>query len=191
MDTAVKLRSAAKLAPDASYKVPGLMARYKGEKLYGAMQTVTNEAAEIRSMSFTMTDAHDQIEQPMRELDASAVAYNQPRPTMLASDKPLGGDFNFYTHVFPTLKQSQAHLDANVSSVPSSDELPACELAGCEVRIIENAREIGDRADAIIGLLGSQPPAQQVVSVDIEWDVELTASGLRREAREAARPHRR
>eukprot|EP00978_Attheya_sp_CCMP212_P037953 scaffold183316_cov56-Attheya_sp.AAC.3 len=99
MDKEVKKRGAKRLHWDASFKEPTKhLAQYRGQKLFNALITATNEHGEIRLQFHTVSDSHDQMIAPIQAFLKTANEYGHDHPILLTTDKPCGDKRFFRAH---------------------------------------------------------------------------------------------
>ena len=111
MDTEVKKRGADELAEDVSYKEAKHLAKYHGESIFSGLATGMNKTGEVRVQHHVVTDAHEQLERPLRAMAETMEAYGQEATTTVRSDKPAEDKY-FYLHVLPGVRARQEKLDA-------------------------------------------------------------------------------
>ena len=102
LDKEVKKKGIERAHYDASYKIPKLLSRVRGSRMYKCLQTVLDEFGEIRLQVFTHTDGHDQMWTPFQALNRTQVAMNQKTVASACTDKP-SFDRGFFMKVFDRL----------------------------------------------------------------------------------------
>ena len=80
---------------DAPYKNHKIVNRWKGEKVFGGLETVVSKFGEERSSFNVFSDPHGQMEKSIIAIDEAAKAYGQRRPEIAQVDSP-SGDEMFY-----------------------------------------------------------------------------------------------
>mmetsp|Transcript_13267 Transcript_13267/g.33624 ORF Transcript_13267/g.33624 Transcript_13267/m.33624 type:complete len:97 (-) Transcript_13267:146-436(-) len=84
----MKKRGATRLHWDASYKEPKHLSRFRGEQIFKALITATNELGEIRFQFHVVTDGHEQMVASIAVSRVTQNAYGQPPVELLFTDKP-------------------------------------------------------------------------------------------------------
>jgi len=129
LDREVKKRGATRIHIDASYKEAKHLCQYHGENLFKGLITATNEFGEIRLQFHVVTDDHEQFLPAFNAFLKTIQEYGQPEVELLSTDN-VAGDRNFYLEILPSLRQSQARVDALAATAETEDEnenrLPYC-----------------------------------------------------------------
>jgi hypothetical protein len=178
LNNEVKKRGAQRLHWDASYKEAKHLGQFHGKAVFRALITATNEVGEIRVQFHVVTDGHDQMEAQIAALLETLRLYGQPMPELLTTDNP-SGDKQFFLKHIPSLARKQRSLDLGLPVLQQS-KLKKCTVdLDCEVKVCRNlSTEANRRIIAIRNLVTALPPKQQIVSIDIEWDLYKNAGGF-------------
>ena len=142
LDNEVKKRGAEILAWDASYKEAKHLARYRGEAVFKALITGTNEIGEIRVQFHVVTDGHDQMVRSLEEMRATMLMYGQIMPKLFFTEKPWDDKTFFQTHI-PELRLTQERLTRRNPRLSSTHSFPRLITHACtrsHTRIKSHAR---------------------------------------------------
>ena len=134
----------------------------------------------MRLQFHVVTDGHDQMEAPLQAFVDTLNALNQPQPELVCTDN-VPGDKEFFLRTLPSLRARQAELEgANPPPVAAPiGSLPLASATREQIgRVIKGAVNINSAVSALRDQLDALPKPQQVVSLDAEWDVTLTAHGM-------------
>ena len=134
----------------------------------------------MRLQFHVVTDGHDQMEAPLQAMVDTLNALNQPQPELVCTDN-VPGDKEFFLRMLPSLRARQAELEgANPPPVAAPiGSLPLASATREQIgRVIKGAVNINSAVSALRDQLDALPKPQQVVSLDAEWDVTLTAHGM-------------
>ena len=134
----------------------------------------------MRLQFHVVTDGHDQMEAPLRALVDTLNALNQPQPELVCTDN-VNGDKEFFLRMLPSLRAMQALLDG---AIPPPLPQPIGSLALARATpaqigtVVKGTARINTAVTALRGVLDALPRAQQVVSLDAEWDVTVGMHGM-------------
>ena len=175
----VKKRGATELHWDVSYKEAKHLCKLHGESLFKGLVTATNEYGDIRLQFHIVTDAHDQMDEPIKAFLATCHAYNLPIPRWVFTDKP-STDKGYFMRLLPGVREMQSQLNTKSGTGvrSNSNGLPMCRLDESLYRVYENTRKINEVAQSIRSTVTAFPPADKILGLDAEWDVPV-AGGSR------------
>jgi uncharacterized coiled-coil DUF342 family protein len=98
------------MAIDASFKAANKMRQYDGASVYDLIFTIKSDYDEIRQQFYAVTELHDQLSKPLRELRNTQESYGQAGPDLAYPDNPRR-DEDLLLNTFPSLAKRQAALD--------------------------------------------------------------------------------
>jgi hypothetical protein len=104
------------------------LGRYHGEPVFKGLITATNHVGEIRKQFHVVTDGHDQIEHPIKDMLTTMEAYGHPMPQLLTTDKPFE-DKAFYYSIIPSLRKKKSELE---SAAQSNDPTAPSPMTECD-----------------------------------------------------------
>eukprot|EP00158_Paraphelidium_tribonemae_P005263 Partr_v1_DN27252_c1_g3_i5_m38927 putative NA len=103
MDEEMVKRDGRILSGDHSHKIPRLLMKANGVKLYDGLYSVTNEHGEVMVSDFTMTKSFDSLRPAMKALNERYERYGYAKPELFFTDNCCG-DRDFLESVLPSLK---------------------------------------------------------------------------------------
>ena len=172
----VKKRGGTVLSIDASYKTAKHMCQYKGEPVFKALVTVTNEFGEIRMQFHVVSDSHEQMEAAFESFLQTTKEYGYPPVQLAFTDNPTR-DKAFLLSKFPSLKAHQEKLDSLMSqtdAVSVEPTLPLMPYQSSDVVVLSKTAEINRFFTAMRNIVAE---TNKAVAVDAEWKVDLNRDG--------------
>lgn len=109
MDNDQKRRSIEVAYVDVSYKGAKKIFRFGGEKLVDGLVTLKNNNNETRSQWFVPSDARDNYERPIREMQNTLEQYGMEGPGHIYVDNPL--QCSFWLEMLPSLRRKEDEYD--------------------------------------------------------------------------------
>ncbi|KAJ1626295.1 hypothetical protein T492DRAFT_878692 [Pavlovales sp. CCMP2436] len=163
LDKEVKKRGAEVLAWDASYKE---LCKHKGQQVYFALITDTNELGEVRVQFHVVTDGHDQMEAAIKAFLATMRAYGQTLLRLFFTDKPQE-DKSFFNGAILSLQAEQDCLD---SLVPATEGvLEPCKLKPDQAQFCSTTAAINLKVNSLRFLIkGLTSRGRGVVALDCD-----------------------
>jgi hypothetical protein len=180
LDKEVKKRGGRRLHLDASYKEPKHLSQYKGNPIFKALITGTNEFGKIRIQFHAVTDNHEQLRAALDAFNKTVEKYGQHPTELVTTDKP-GCDKNFLMATLPSLSRTQERLDlapSTTNEMVNDISIPACTVSDSQIRVASTVTEINHCISAVRAVLRDKPYIQRVVSIDAEWDVIKNSHGM-------------
>jgi hypothetical protein len=189
---------------DASYKTAKKMAKYNGASVYDLIFTIKSINVEIWQQFYAVTESHDQLSEPLRELRKTLEAYGMDGPHLAFTDNPRR-DKEMLLRTFPTLAKRQAALDKlseKINKTAATDNTTAtgggdatvndaAAVAAAAVVVINDNKaddreilqfsslvEPGGAATqkfiALKDVISSRDEAKRIVAMDIEWKIDYS-----------------
>ena len=171
----VKKRGATILSWDVSYKVPKHLYQHHGKPIFQGLVTATNEFGEVRIQFHVVTDEHKQMVTAIEAFKNTTREYGQPPLKLFFTDDP-SRDKNFFTNIFPSLKEHNNMLNSNgnCDREQGRDLLPECPYYAENVRMCTKTNDI----NLVIDAMREEMQRDKGISVDCEWKVQQNSRGM-------------
>eukprot|EP00750_Incisomonas_marina_P022444 INCI4971.3.p1 GENE.INCI4971.3~~INCI4971.3.p1 ORF type:complete len:1284 (+),score=176.17 INCI4971.3:985-4836(+) len=173
LEMEVKKRGAEELSIDASYKEAKCLAKFKGEQMFSALITATNEHREIRAQFHVVSDSHPQMKKQLQAMQSTMTMHGQPETRVVKTDNPAR-DKAFYLNLFPGVAERQRDLDRAVG-IPTAPRLPKSSIAQSSINVPSSAMAANTAVRAMASIVAAQDTP--VVAIDCEWDTRKDRRG--------------
>jgi hypothetical protein len=188
-----------RLSADGSYKAPKHLARVKGEKVYNALISMTNEIGMIRCQHFAGSESHEQMKGPLMAFQSTNMAYGYHGPRLVFCDNPTQQK-HLFLDVLPSVCKEQERLDhlaesvnavrnneAGVLTPKDAEQLDTGQFAtieqsqkssvdGVEIQVVSSSM-IANKLRSLTEDLCSDENSPSVFALDCEWDTILGPMG--------------
>ena len=147
--------------------------RFKGEQMFSALITATNEHREIRAQFHVVSDSHPQMKKQLQAMQSTMTMHGQPETRVVKTDNPAR-DKAFYLNLFPGVAERQRDLDRAVG-IPTAPRLPKSSIAQSSINVPSSAMAANTAVRAMASIVAAQDTP--VVAIDCEWDTRKDRRG--------------